>query len=47
MFEIWGKYQGQDWELIDEADNREEADYLSAEYTLAFGSGWQWRIDYR
>ena len=36
---IWGKYEGKK-EIIDQADNKEEADYLVQEYKLAFGPDW-------
>lgn len=37
---IWGRYQGQTPEKIDEADSL----YLLREYAMAFGRGWTlWR----
>lgn len=40
MWKIMGKLPGQKWEEIDEADNRHSAEYLLAEYRLAFGPAW-------
>lgn len=40
MYKIWGKYQGQPWEVIDTFATRREAELMLAEYRLAFGSGW-------
>ena len=44
MYEIWGRYNGT-WEVIDETDNRNDADYLVQEYMMAYGSDWviEWR----
>lgn len=44
MYEIYGKLEEKDWELIDTAEDKEELDYMLAEYKLAFGSGWNWQI---
>lgn len=44
MYEIYGKLEEKDWELIDTAEDKEELDYMLAEYKLAFGSGWKWKI---
>ncbi len=43
--ELWGKYRGGDWELIDVADGDNPKDFLLAEYRMAFGEGWsfEWR----
>lgn len=38
-FEILGKYRNET-EVLDTADTQKEADYLRAEYALAFGAEW-------
>ena len=40
MFIIMGQYQGRDAEEIDTADNQKSAEYLVAEYKMAFGEHW-------
>lgn len=42
-FVIMGKYKGQSWEEIDQAETKDDIDYLLGEYRLAFGSGWQFK----
>jgi hypothetical protein len=37
---IWGKYDGQPAEQIDDAPDVTEAERLAAEYRLAYGAGW-------
>lgn len=44
MFTIFGKYQGQPWEEIDTANDKQECDYLLGEYRMAFGPGWTFKI---
>lgn len=39
MYEIMGR-SSYGTEVIDEADNLEEAEGLVAEYKMAFGAGW-------
>jgi hypothetical protein len=39
MFKILGKYRGQT-EEIDTADTLREAEYLVAEYQMAYGVSW-------
>jgi len=41
MYKIMGRYNGADAEEIDEADTREDAEYLLEEYSTAFGDGWE------
>lgn len=36
MFEIWGRYQGEEWEVIDSAPTKTEVLELLAEYKLAY-----------
>ena len=38
---IKGKYQNGAWEEIDTAKDEQEANYLTKEYIIAFGTGWQ------
>ena len=37
MWEIRFKYPGQPWETIDEADSKQDAEYLLHEYRMAYG----------
>jgi|TARA_Y100000034_G_scaffold133551_1_gene199336 hypothetical protein len=46
-FVIMGKYEGGDWEEIDEAETKPDLRYLLGEYKLAFGPGWQFRTKRR
>ena len=39
MYRITGTYKGNK-ELLDTADNKQEAQRLAGEYRAAFGSGW-------
>lgn len=39
-YEIFGRLNDGQPGSIDEADSKEEADYLIGEYRLAFSSGW-------
>ena len=41
MYEIRGKYPGEPWETIDEADTKQEATRLLAEYRMAYGPDWR------
>lgn len=45
MFKIYGKYRGNDGELvteeIDETETKEEARELRVEYMIAFGPSWE------
>lgn len=40
MFKIMGRYN-KVTEEIDEADTREDAEFLLNEYSMAFGDGWE------
>ena len=40
MFEIIGKLEDFDIEVIDSADTYNEAVYMLGEYEMAFGNGW-------
>ena len=42
---LWAKYQNNEWEHIDTADEYNSKDFLLQEYRVAFGAGWrfQWR----
>ncbi len=40
-YKIYGSYQGEKKELIDTAYSEKNANYLVAEYTIAFGKGWK------
>lgn len=44
MFQIIGKYAGCPAEVIDEAETREDAEYMLKEYKIAFGSDWRLEI---
>lgn len=39
MYEVIGTYRG-DWEVIDSADSRREAEYLATEYRMAYSRDW-------
>jgi hypothetical protein len=39
MYQILGTYRGES-EVLDEADSREDAEYLLGEYQMAFGPEW-------
>jgi hypothetical protein len=39
MYKIYGTYQG-NRELIDSTDTKADAEYLAAEYQLAYGNQW-------
>lgn len=43
-YEILGKYGYHDWEVIDEAENVTDANYLVQEYAMAYGSEWRIRV---
>ena len=36
MFEIWGRYEGGEWEVIDSAPTKTEVFELLGEYKLAY-----------
>jgi hypothetical protein len=40
MFKIMGRYKNVE-EEIDEADTREDAEFLLDEYCMAYGDGWE------
>ena len=44
IYILYGKHQTRPWEEIDQAETRPEINYLLAEYRLAFGPGWQFKI---
>ena len=44
MKSIWGRYQGRDWEWLDEEDEDNDTEALLGSYTLAFGAGWEFEI---
>jgi hypothetical protein len=37
------QYNGREWEHCDYATDREERNYLLAEYRLAYGAGWEFK----
>ena len=41
--ELWGKYMGGEWELINEADSANSIGFLLAEYRMAYGAGWSFK----
>lgn len=41
MFKIYGKYQGEPREIVDEFDTREEAIEMLSEYRMAYGPEWK------
>ena len=41
MYKIMGRYGNGRAEEVDSADTRKEAEYLLAEYRLAYGAGWR------
>lgn len=44
MYEIYGKLEEKEWELIDTAEDQAELKHLLEEYRLAFGSSWKWKV---
>ena len=40
MFLIIGKYKGES-EVIDQTDDKKDAEYLVMEYAMGFGSDWE------
>lgn len=44
MIILWGKYLDGAWEEIGEAETPEEMNDLYANYSMAFGKGWTWKI---
>ena len=43
MLNLWGRYNGRDWEHIDSVECEEQKEEVLAEYRMAFGSGWSFR----
>jgi len=43
MFKIFAKQRGS-WEEIDQADDRNEAYGMVAEYRITYGSGWEFKV---
>lgn len=43
-YDIIGTYDGETEAVEEDIETREEADYLLAEYKLAFGAGWYLRL---
>ena len=39
-YKVIGRYRNNDYEEIDSAETKDEADFLRDEYRLAFGSEW-------
>lgn len=42
-YTIEGRYQGGEWEELDEIDGNVESSRVAQEYRLAFGVGWEIR----
>ncbi len=36
--------ESKEWELIDTAETKNDLDYMLEEYKIAFGKGWEWKI---
>ena len=45
IYKISGKYLNEEWEEIDTAEDKKEAEYLVKEYRMAYGK--DWKITYR
>lgn len=43
-YEIKGRYKDFDWELIDVAADKDEGEYLLAEYMMSYGKEWDLRL---
>jgi len=43
VIEIWARYQGGEWELIDQFEPG-DVQAMLAEYKLAYGPGWKWEL---
>ena len=41
---LYAKYVGCEWEEIDSFDSEEEAMRMLAEYKMAYGAGFEWRV---
>ena len=41
--EIWGRYRGGEWELIDTSDEHNPVDVMLSEYQMAYGPDWEWK----
>jgi hypothetical protein len=44
MYQIYGKLEGKEWELIDTTETKNDLDYMLEEYKIAFGKSWEWKI---
>ena len=44
-FKITGRYRNNDYEDLDTADTKEDAEFLKAEYKMAFGSEWLIKVE--
>ena len=44
IFRLFAKYIGCEWEEVDSFDTMEEARSMLAEYRLAYGSGFAWKV---
>ena len=40
MIILMGKYKTKDWQKIDQAETKEDMDYLESEYKIELGQGW-------
>ena len=49
MFEIWcrNRKYSKDWEHCDSAKDECELQYLLGEYRLAYGAGWEFKVEAR
>lgn len=43
-FKLLTKYQDDEWEFCDQADTREDIEYLRGEYQMAYGSDFKFII---
>lgn len=44
MYILLGCSENKKWERIDSAPTKKEAEYLKREYSIAFGSEWEFKI---
>ena len=44
MYKIMARYGNGAWEEIDSTDDKDAADYLLGEYTMAYGAGWTLKV---
>jgi hypothetical protein len=42
--QIWGRYNGGPWELIDTSDAGNDIDNLLAEYQMAYSAEWEFEL---